>query len=53
MGLDPRSGIRKKTYSGFRIQGLKRHQIPDPDPQPYKGEKIQVGYMKVVFALSN
>ena len=34
---DPRSGIRDpdKTYSGFRIQGSKRHRsrIPDPDPQ--------------------
>jgi hypothetical protein len=26
-------GIRKKTYSGSRIQGSKRHRIPDPDPQ--------------------
>jgi hypothetical protein len=23
----------EKTYSGSRIQGSKRHQIPDPDPQ--------------------
>jgi hypothetical protein len=30
---DPRSGIRKKTYSGSRIQGSKRPRIPDPDPQ--------------------
>jgi hypothetical protein len=32
---DPRSGIRdpEKTYSGSRIQGSKRHLIPDPDPQ--------------------
>jgi hypothetical protein len=31
MGL----GIRdlEKTYSGSRIQGSKRHRIPDPDPQ--------------------
>ncbi len=30
--LDPRSGIRdpEKTYSGSRIQGSKRHRIPDP-----------------------
>jgi hypothetical protein len=29
------SGIRDpgKTYSGSRIQGSKRHRIPDPDPQ--------------------
>jgi hypothetical protein len=26
-GWDPGS---RKTYSGSRIQGLKRHQIPDP-----------------------
>ncbi len=24
---------RTKTYSGSRIQGSKRHRIPDPDPQ--------------------
>ncbi len=32
---DPGSGIRdpEKTHSGSRIQGSKRHQIPDPDPQ--------------------
>jgi hypothetical protein len=34
---DPGSGIRDpgsgKTYSGSRIQGSKRHRIPDPDPQ--------------------
>jgi hypothetical protein len=34
---DPESGIRNpgsgKTYSGSRIQGSKRHRIPDPDPQ--------------------
>ena len=27
---DPRSGIRKKTHSESRIQGSKRHRIPDP-----------------------
>jgi hypothetical protein len=29
------SGIRdtEKTYYGSRIQGSKRHQTPDPDPQ--------------------
>ena len=31
MGLGSR--IRKKTHSGSRIQGSKRHRIPDPDPQ--------------------
>ncbi len=32
---DPRSGIwdPEKTYSRSRIQGSKRHRIPDPDPQ--------------------
>jgi hypothetical protein len=32
---DPGFEIRdpEKTYSGSRIQGSKRHQIPDPDPQ--------------------
>ncbi len=32
---DPGSKIRdpEKTYSGSRIQGSKRHRIPDPDPQ--------------------
>ncbi len=31
-------GIRdpEKTFSGSRIQGLKRHRIPDPDPQHCK-----------------
>ncbi len=29
-GWDPRSGIRKNLS---RIQGSKRHRIPDPDPQ--------------------
>ncbi len=32
---DPGSEIQdpEKTYSGSRIQGSKRHRIPDPDPQ--------------------
>jgi hypothetical protein len=36
MGLG--SGIRDpgKTYSGSRIQGSKRHRIPDPDSQHCK-----------------
>jgi hypothetical protein len=34
---NPRSGIRKKTHSGSRIQGSKRHRIPDPDPQHWMG----------------
>ncbi len=33
---DPGSGIRdpEKTYSGCRIQGSKRHRVPNPDPYP-------------------
>jgi hypothetical protein len=27
------SGIRKKNSSRIRIQGVKKHRIPDPDPQ--------------------
>jgi hypothetical protein len=32
---DPGSEIRdpEKTYSESRIQGSKRHRLPDPDPQ--------------------
>jgi hypothetical protein len=32
---DPGSEIRdpEKTYPGSRVQGSKRHRIPDPDPQ--------------------
>ncbi len=31
---DPRSGIRDpRSGSWIRIQGSKKHQIPDPDPQ--------------------
>ncbi len=35
MALGSGSEIRdpEKTYSGSRIQGSKRHRIPDPDPQ--------------------
>ncbi len=33
--IDLGSGVRdpEKIYSGSRIQGSKRHRIPDPDPQ--------------------
>jgi hypothetical protein len=36
---DPRSGIRKKPIPdpASRIQGSKRHRIPDPDPQHCPG----------------
>jgi hypothetical protein len=45
---DPGSEIRdpEKNYSGSRIQGSKRHRIPDPDPQHYlkPRKKIQPRY---------
>jgi hypothetical protein len=33
MGLGSEIRDPEKTYSGSRIQGSKRHRIPDPDPQ--------------------
>ena len=33
MGLGSEIRDPEKTYSGSRIQGSKRHWIPDPDPQ--------------------
>ncbi len=33
MGLGSEIRDPEKTYSGPRIQGSKRHRIPDPDPQ--------------------
>jgi hypothetical protein len=38
------SGIRdpEKTHSGSRIQGSKRHRIPDPDPQHWFVLKVPV-----------
>jgi len=33
MGLGSEIRDPKKIYSGSRIQGSKRHRIPDPDPQ--------------------
>ncbi len=33
MGLESEIRYPEKTYSGSRIQGSKRHRIPDPDPQ--------------------
>jgi hypothetical protein len=42
---DPGSEIRdpEKTYSGSRIQGSKRHRIPDPDPQHcHSGMRIRI-----------
>jgi hypothetical protein len=43
------SGIRKKTYSGSRIQGSKRYRIPDPDPQHCK-KVNKLGKVKCAFA---
>ncbi len=39
---DPGSEIRdpEKTYSGSRIQGSKRHRIPDPDPQHWEAGTV-------------
>ncbi len=33
MGLGSEIRDPEKNYSGSRIQGSKRHRIPDPDPQ--------------------
>ncbi len=33
MGLGSEIRDPEKTYSGSRVQGSKRHRIPDPDPQ--------------------
>jgi hypothetical protein len=33
MGLGSEIRDPEKTYSGSRIQGSKKHWIPDPDPQ--------------------
>jgi hypothetical protein len=39
-----RIGIRdlEEPYSGSRIRGSKRHQIPDPDPQHWVKNAINV-----------
>jgi hypothetical protein len=41
---DPGFGIRKETWSGsrIRVQGSKRHGIPDPDPQHWINIKVPV-----------
>jgi hypothetical protein len=41
---DPGSEIRdpEKTYSGSRIQGSKRHRIPDPDPQHWYDQHTEL-----------
>jgi hypothetical protein len=40
--MDLGSGIRdpEKTYFGSRIQGSKRHRIPDPDPQHWSARNV-------------
>jgi hypothetical protein len=45
---DPESEIRdpEKTYSGSRIQGSKRHRIPDPDPQHWVWKKKFFGHQE-------
>ncbi len=51
---DPGSEIRnpEKTYSRFRIQGSKRHRIPDLDPQhcTYSPTKIMRNLYVLKFA---
>ncbi len=48
--VHPGSRIRMLTFShpGSRIQGAKRHQIPDPDPQHCKGGEKRRPLMLVV-----
>jgi hypothetical protein len=43
-------GDPKKTYPGTRIliQEPKRHRIPDPDPQHFSNEKIEL-FSKMMF----
>jgi hypothetical protein len=41
MGLGSEIRDLEKTYSGSRIQGSKRHRIPDPDSQHWlAGQQI-------------
>jgi hypothetical protein len=44
---DPGSEIQdpEKTYSGSRIQGSKRHRIPDPDPQHWVPAPVSYSYL--------
>jgi hypothetical protein len=50
MVWDPGSEIREKTYSGSRIQGSKRHRIPDPDPQHcFSGTRRFTEVLKTVW----
>jgi hypothetical protein len=44
---DPGSRIPENTYSGYRIQGSKRHRIPDPDPQDHNtARKNWIRYLR-------
>ncbi len=46
---DPRSGIWKKPIPdpGSRIQGSKRHRIPDPDPQHWPVNSILILFCSI------
>ena len=37
----------EKTYTGSRIQGSKRHRIPDPDPQHWFKEESKKQYSRI------
>jgi hypothetical protein len=39
----------EKTYSGSRIQGSKRHRIPDPDPQHCPGPTLTKARRKKIL----
>jgi hypothetical protein len=42
----------EKTYSGSRIQGSKRHRIPDPDPQHcVNGFKLMPAIFEAIVAI--
>ncbi len=51
--MDLGSGIRKKPIPdpGSRIQGSKRHRIPDPDPQHCKKHEHNEAVVKKVGPL--
>jgi hypothetical protein len=45
---DPGSEIRdpEKIHPGSRILGVKKHRIPDPDPQHWLFIKIQMKHLQ-------
>ena len=45
---DPGSGSWLFTQSGYRIQGSKKHQISDPDPQHWFQVAQQIGHFEHV-----